>query len=303
MKTTKTKTFDPNTLSPKDLHSLLLSTVAPRPICFASTVAADGNVNLSPFSYFNVFSSNPPVLAFSPTRSGRDNSLKHTHQNVLDVPEVVINMVNYDLVTQMSLASTAYAKGINEFIKSGLTEVPSELVTPPRVGEAPVAFECRVNQIIALAQTPGAGNLALCEVLRVHIDEDYLVADALDPTKLDLVGRMGGDYYVRASAAALFEVAKPKKQPGIGVDALPLGIRESNVLTGNNLGHLGSLAELPTVADLEAIAKDDEIQMMAHKMKANPERHKDQLHWLAQCILEEGDVHKALVILMYAERF
>ncbi len=297
----KTKTVDPSGISQQELHSILLTAVAPRPICFASTVDAKGTVNLSPFSYFNVFSSNPPVLIFSPARSGRDNSLKHSHENVKEVPEVVINIVNHAIVEQMSLSSTAYAKGVNEFTKAGLTEVASDLVKPPRVGEAPVAFECTVRDVIELADTPGAGNLILAEVKRIHINEKYLTEDALDTEKLDLVGRMGGSWYIRANGAALFEIPKPIRSKGMGVDALPQSIRESTILTGNNLGRLGNLEELPSRAELEILEKDDELLMMAKKVGTDPEKHKKQLHWLAQRVLEEGEAKKALAILVYAD--
>jgi len=186
-----TKSIDPTQIPQPDLHSILLTAVAPRPICFASTIDAQGRVNLSPFSFFNVFSSNPPLMIFSPARSGRDNSLKHTHENVREVPEVVINIVNHAIVEQMSHSSTDYDKGVDEFVKSGLTPVPSEVVKPPRVGEAPVAFECTVREVIELAETPGAGNLILAEVKRIHLNEAYLTEGKLDTQKLDLVGRMG----------------------------------------------------------------------------------------------------------------
>ncbi len=295
------KTIDPNTISQPDLHGILLTAVAPRPICFASTIDGEGNVNLSPFSYFNVFSSNPPVLIFSPARSGRDNSLKHSHQNVKEVPEVVINIVNHPIVEQMSLSSTAYEKGVNEFIKAGLTPVPSETVKPPRVGEAPVSFECGVTEIIELADTPGAGNLILAKVQRIHINDTYLTEGKLDTQKLDLVGRMGGNWYIRANNEALFEIPKPIRTKGIGVDGLPKEIRESTVLTGNNLGRLGNLESLPTLEEIEAVKADDEIRMMAKKMEGNTAKHKKQLHWLAQKVLEEDHTHKAMTILMYAE--
>lgn len=296
-----TKTLDPTTISQSELHGILLTAVAPRPICFASTIDGKGHVNLSPFSYFNVFSSNPPVLIFSPARSGRDNTLKHSHQNVKEVPEVVINMVNHAIVEQMSLASTAYEKGMNEFVKSGLTQVASDLVKPPRVGEAPVAFECDVNEVIELAHTPGAGNLIICKVKRIHINEDYLTNERLDTQKLDLVGRMGGSWYVKANGDALFEIPKPIQTKGIGVDALPKGIRESTILTGNNLGRLGNLEALPTEDEIAITGQDEELRMLAKKIGGNIQKHKDQLHWLAQKVLEDGGTEKAMAILMYAE--
>ncbi|WP_422858954.1 flavin reductase family protein [Flagellimonas sp. S174] len=296
-----TKTIDPTSISQQDLHGILLTAVAPRPICFASTIDASGNVNLSPFSYFNVFSSNPPVLIFSPARSGRDNTHKHSYLNVKEVPEVVINIVNHPIVEQMSLASTAYERGVNEFEKAGLTQIPSETVKPPRVGEAPVSFECKVQQTIELAEEPGAGNLIIAKVERIHINEDYLTDGLLDTKKLDLVGRMGGSWYVKASGEALFEIPKPIRTKGIGVDALPKGIRESEVLTGNNLGRLGNLETLPSQDDLNSIQKDDEVQMMIKKLGGTLEKLKSQLHWLAQRILEEGETTKAMALLMYAE--
>ncbi len=296
-----TKTIDPTNISQQELHGLLLTAVAPRPICFASTIDTKGNVNLSPFSFFNVFSSNPPLMIFSPARSGRDNTLKHTHQNIKEVPEVVINIVNHAMVEQMSLASTAYEKGVNEFIKAGFTQVASDLVKPPRVGEAPVAFECTVREVIELSNTPGSGNLVLAEVKRIHLIKDYLTDGKLDTEKLDLVGRMGSNWYVKANGNALFEIPKPIKTQGIGIDALPEGIRKSDVLSGNNLGRLGNLETLPTPEEILAIQNDDEIKMMAKKLDGDHKKHKNQLHWLAQKILEEGDTKKAMTILVHAE--
>ncbi len=298
-----TKTIDPTAIPQPDLHGYLLNAVAPRPICFASTVDEAGNVNLSPFSFFNVFSSNPPIMIFSPARSGRDNSLKHSHQNVKEVPEVVINIVDFPMVEQMSLSSTAYEKGVNEFVKSGLTEVPSKKVRPPRVAEAPVSFECTVTEIIELADTPGAGNLIFAKVELIHINSQFLDGeDKLDPKKLDLVGRMGGSWYTRASGDSLFEIPKPIRTKGIGVDQLPEGIRNSDVLTGNNLGRLGNMEQLPTNGEVEEIVKDDEIRMLSKKLKDNPEKLKKELHWVAQQVLSENNTGKALAILMYAEQ-
>ncbi|WP_421810814.1 flavin reductase family protein [Flagellimonas sp.] len=285
------KTVDPNQISQPELHSIMLTAVAPRPICFASTVDKEGNVNLSPFSFFNVFSSNPPVMIFSPARSGRDNSLKHTHENVMEVPEVVINIVNHDMVEQMSLSSTAYDKGVNEFVKAGFTQVPSEKVRPPRVGEAPVSFECSVMEIIELAQTPGAGNLIMAKVELIHINEAYFTDGVLDTEKLDLVGRMGGSWYIRASKDALFEIPKPLRTKGMGVDALPKGIRESEVLTGNNLGRLGNMEQLPSKQDVKDISQAPEIKTLS----------KIDLQRLAQRVLEEGNAQKAMSILLHAE--
>lgn len=286
-------TIDPNSISQPELHSYLLSAVAPRPICFASTIDKNGNVNLSPFSFFNVFSSNPPLMIFSPARSGRDNSLKHSHENVKEVPEVVINIVNHAIVEQMSLSSTAYDKGINEFVKAGFTQVPSEKVRPPRVGEAPVSFECTVTQIIELGDTPGAGNLILAKVELMHIDEKYMTKGALDTQKLDLVGRMGGSWYTRSSGDALFEIPKPIRTKGMGVDALPKGIRESKILTGNNLGRLGNLEKLPSEEEINELSTHQELKKI---------QSKEALHVLAKKTLEDGHVKKALSILLYAEK-
>ncbi|MAU16238.1 MAG: flavin reductase [Muricauda sp.] len=285
------KTIDPTTIPQPELYSILSTAVAPRPICFASTVDKEGNVNLSPFSFFNVFSSNPPVMVFSPTRSGRDNSLKHTHQNVVEVPEVVINIVNHKMVEQMSLSSTAYNKGVNEFVKAGFTEVPSVKVKPPRVGEAPVSFECTVLEVVELAQTPGAGNLIMAQVDMIHINDEYLTDNVLDTEKLDLVGRMGGNWYIRAIRESLFEIPKPIRTHGIGVDALPKGIRESEVLTGNNLGRLGNLESLPSTKEVKTIIANEGVENAS----------KTELHSLAKQLLEDGDTVKAMAYLLFAE--
>ena len=288
------KTIDPNNISQPELHGYLLSAVAPRPICFASTIDSKGNVNLSPFSFFNVFSSNPPIMIFSPARSGRDNTTKHSHQNVKEVPEVVINVVNHDMVEQMSLASTAYAKGVNEFEKAGFTQLPSEKVKPPRVGEAPIAFECSVQDVIELAELPGAGNLILAKVELIHINESYLTEGKLDTQKLDLVGRMGGSWYVHANGNALFEIPKPIRTKGIGVDTLPKGISESEVLTGNNLGRLGNMEKLPSEKEIAEVAILESVKTT---------KGKKALHQLAKQFIETGDTEKALSILCYAEKF
>jgi flavin reductase (DIM6/NTAB) family NADH-FMN oxidoreductase RutF len=235
----------------------MLGAVAPRPIAFASTIDAEGNVNLSPFSFFNVFSANPPIMIFSPARRGRDNTTKHTYENVLQVKEVVINIVNYDIVQQMSLSSTEYAQRVNEFDKAGLTPVASETIQPPRVAESPVQFECKVNEVIALGTEGGAGNLVICEVLKMHIDEAILDADGkIDPVKLDAVSRMGGYWYGRAKEG-MFEVPKPLSRLGIGFDQLPEVIRTSKLLTGNDLAMLANVAVLPEGADkLVTLAED-----------------------------------------------
>ena len=245
------KTIDPKSISTAEIHGILLSTVVPRPIAFASTIDENGEVNLSPFSFFNVFSANPPVLIFSPSRRGRDNTTKHTYDNVRKIPEVAISIVNYSMVQQMSLASSDYPQGVNEFIKAGFTEAPSEIIKPPYVSEAPASFECRVNDIIPLGEQGGAGNLVICEVVRIHLDEAIFDEEGkIDPQNLDAVARMGGNWYCRAQGDAIFEVPKPLSTPGIGIDRLPEHIRYSSQLSGNELGILGSLPSLPGDQDI-----------------------------------------------------
>jgi len=238
--------FSADELSTQKMHQLLLGGVGPRPICFASTIDAQGNRNLAPFSFFNVFSAAPPILVFSPARSGRTGESKHTYQNVLEVPEVVINIVNYAMVEQMSLASSPYAKGVDEFVKAGFTPIASETVAPFRVKESPVQFECHVNQVIELGQQGGAGNLIICQVKKIHVNEAFMNEQGnIDQNKIDLVARMGGDWYCRANGEALFELVKPLTVCGIGVDALPDHIKNSHRLTGNELGKLGNLEAVP----------------------------------------------------------
>lgn len=296
------KTIHPTEIAQPDLHQYLLAAVAPRPICFASTIDENGNVNLSPFSFFNVFSSNPPIMIFSPARSGRDNTTKHTYENVLKVKEVVINIVNHPIVEQMSLASTAYAKGVNEFTKAGLTEVPSEKVRPPRVGEAPVAFECTVEQVIPLGNQGGAGNLIIAKVVLMHIQEQYLNDKGfLDTKKLDLVARMGESWYCRANGDALFEIPKPIRTKGIGVDKLPKSIQNSSVLTGNDLGRLGNLEALPSKEEIEQIKKEEEVRALFEKYNATPVVLQRKIHELAKQWLSEGKTEAAIQVLMLSK--
>lgn len=247
--------IEPKDLSPLKLQSYLQGAVAPRPIAFASTIDKNGKPNLSPFSFFNVFSSNPPILIFSPARRVRDNSTKHTLENVKTVRQVVINVVNYDIVQQASLSSTEYPEGVNEFLKSGLTMLPSDIVKPYRVKESPVQFECKVNDIIALGENGGAGNLVICEVVKIHIDENVLdINGHIDQHKVDLVSRLGANWYSRSNAG-LFEVPKPLVTLGIGVDSIPLNIRESAVFNGNDLGKLGNVETLPTKEEIDTFVK------------------------------------------------
>ena len=239
--------FNPSELTIPKLHQLLLGSVGPRPICFASTVDKDGDRNLAPFSFFNVFSANPPILVFSPARSGRTGESKDTYKNVKEVAEVVINVVTYNMVQQMSLASSPFPRGVDEFVKTGFTPIESELVKPARVKESPVQLECVVENIIELGQEGGAGNLIICKVVKMHIHEDALNEHGqIDQTKIDLVARMGGDWYCRANGEALFELVKPLTICGIGVDTLPEHIRLSHILTGNDLGKLGNVEEAPS---------------------------------------------------------
>ena len=285
--------FDPKALATGKLHSYLLSAVAPRPIAFASTIDEDGNSNLSPFSFFNVFSANPPIMIFSPARRVRDNTVKHTLVNAEDTKEVVINVVNYDLVQQMSLSSTEYDKGVNEFEKAGLTMLQSDVVKPFRVAESPVQFECKVNEIVKLGTEGGAGNLIICEVVKFHVSNDVLDENgAINQEKLDLVSRAGGSYYSRANKG-FFEIPKPLSTLGIGVDALPDHVKNSMILTGNDLGMLANVEALPSHESVEAFIKDVGGKYPNIKNATHREKHK-----LAQNYLSFGDVDSALKIVL-----
>ncbi len=293
------KTIQPKDLSTPELQALLQGAVAPRPIAFVSSINGAGEVNLSPFSFFNLFSANPPILVFSPSRRVRDKSTKHTLENVLEVPEVVIHVVGHSLVEQMSLASTEYGKGVNEFVKAGLTEISSNLVAPPRVKEAPLAFECRVNQVISLGEEGGAGNLVICEVLQIHLDERILdTSGAIAPLKLDPVARLGGNWYTKITAESLFQIPKPLTTLGIGVDQIPEEIRFSPVLTGNNLGRLGNVEQLPSKEEVAAFGQTMEVLELKKRFQLDPESWLDHLHRWAQVELESGDVELAWKILL-----
>ena len=283
----------PQEVSTGKLHGYLLSAVSPRPIAFASTVDDLGNVNLSPFSFFNVFSANPPILVFSPARRVRDNTTKHTLENILITKEVVINIVNYDMVQQMSLSSTEYPDGVNEFIKSGLTEVASDIVKPPRVQEAPVQFECKVNDVIALGNQGGAGNLVIAEVVKLHIKETVLDTDGkIDANKIDAVARMGGNWYNR-SREGMFEVIKPIKTRGIGVDALPKSIKNSKILSGNDLGVLGNSEKIPTPSEVK-----EYLNLEAEKSVDIQTSNKENIQKQAQKMLQKGNVLEAFKLLL-----
>jgi len=281
--------FVPKDCTVQQMQALLSSAVAPRPIAFASTIDAEGNPNLSPFSFYNIFSSNPPILIFSPARRVRDNTTKHTLQNVQDVPEVVINVVHYGMIQQMSLSSTEYAKGVNEFDKSGLTMLKSELVRPFRVAESPIQMECKVIEIKPLGQDKGAGNLVICKVLKLHVSDEVLnIKGEIDQEKLDLVARGGGSYYIRAKDGFL-EIPKPLRTLGIGIDALPEELRNSTILTGNDLGLLGNVEVLPTQNEIDDFCKNQEHKNL---------KTRKELHQKAQDYLREGQVQKAWCILL-----
>ncbi len=285
--------IEPHELTTGKLHGYLLGAVAPRPIAFASTIDKEGKVNLSPFSFFNVFSAKPPILIFSPARRGRDNTTKHTYENVLELPEVVINIVSFEMVQQMSLSSTEYAKGVNEFEKAGFTELASDIVKPPRVAEAPVQLECKVNDVIALGTEGGAGNLVICEVVKIHIKEEILdAAGNIDPIKIDAVSRLGGNWYSRAKAG-LFEVPKPLSTLGIGVDLLPDEIKNSKTLTGNDLGMLGNVERLPSSKEIDTF-----INTSAELKNLCASKNIEAIHQKAQSYLCDGKVEEAWKILL-----
>lgn len=286
-------TITPGQLPTAQLHAYLLAAVAPRPIAFVSTLDALGRPNLSPYSFFNVFSSNPPVMIVSPNRRVRDNTTKHTLENAKATGELVVNVVNFDMVQQMSLASTEYPEGVNEFVKAGFTMLASEVVKPFRVGESPVQFECKVKEIVELGSEGGAGNLILCEIVKMHINKNILDASgAIDQYKIDLVSRLGANWYGR-SREGLFEIPKPLTTLGIGVDAIPEKIRLSKVLTGNNLGMLGNVERLPTSEEInDFVNASEEIKALKN---ANNET---EIHLLAQRFLENNDVHSAWKVLL-----
>ena len=291
--------IDPNQIPFQRLQRLLLGAIAPRPIAFASTIDQQGKPNLSPFSCFNVFGVNPTTLIFSPSRRGRDNTLKDTFLNVKEVPEVVINVVTFDMVQQASLASTEYPRGTNEFIKSGFTQIPSEKIRPFRVKESPVQIECKVRQVIETGTGGGAANLIICEVLLIHINENIFDESGLiDPDKINLVGRMGGNYYVKASGNAVFTVPKPNDKMSLGIDALPELVRMSNVLTGNELAQLGSLENFPTAVEVAAFAKSDIVRQILIKCAGEPEILLEQVHLMARELIVKGEVNEAMKLLL-----
>lgn len=291
-------------INPKDipiskLHQYLLGAVGPRPIALASTIDKDGNSNLSPFSFFNVFSANPPIAIFSPARRVRNNTTKHTLDNILENNEVVINVVSYDIVQQTSLSSTEYDCGVDEFIKSGLTPINSNLIKPYRVKESPVQMECTVNDVISLGEQGGAGNLVICEIKMLHINENILNdASAIDPNKIDLVGRMGGNWYCRSSKDALFEVEKPLRNLGIGVDNIPSEIRNSHILSGNDLGMLGNVESIPSLDEVEKYMKEKFSTEQIQDFSIRNKEALQELHSYAKELLSKNLIIEAWKILL-----
>jgi len=291
-------TFNPSDLPVQKLHQYLLGAIGPRPIAFASTIDADGKPNLAPFSFFNVFSANPPILIFSPARSGRSNTTKDTYNNVKVVPEVVINIVNHSIVYQMSLASSPYASDVDEFVKSGFTPVASETIKPMRVAESPVQFECKVNQVIELGTEGGAGNLIICEVTRIHINENVLDENGMiDQHKIDLVSRMGGDWYCRADQNSMFEVKKPITTCGIGFDQLPKDIVSSSVFSKNDLGQLAGIEEFPNETDVNEY-KLLELSDLFVTLDNDAEKLENELHLRALSLLKQNKLQEAWLTLL-----
>ncbi|PKR80251.1 flavin reductase [Brumimicrobium salinarum] len=291
-------TLEPKELPIPQLHRYLLGAVGPRPIAFASTIDAEGNPNLAPFSFFNVFSANPPILVFSPARSGRTNTTKDTYENVKKVAECVINIVNHDMVEQMSLCSSPYDKSINEFEKSGLTPLASEKVKPFRVKESPVQLECKVIEVKELGENGGAGNLVICEVIKIHVNEEVLDENQMiDQHKIDLVARMGGNWYCRANEASMFEVEKPVTTIGIGFDQIPADIKSSSILNGNDLGKLGSIEELPNETDVNE-HKLIELSELFVTLEDEPAKLELELHQLAKKHLEKNEIEVAWKTLL-----
>ncbi len=283
-------------LTPAEKQYYLLHVVAPRPICFASTIDKAGNVNLSPFSFFNLFSSNPPIAIFSPSRRIRDNTTKHTLQNVSEVPEVVINIVTYDMVQQTSLASCEFPKGVNEFVKAGFTEEPATIIRPPMVKESKVKMECKVIEVKPLGTEKGAGNLVICEVLKLHIDDSLLdEQNKMDQRKIHHVARLGGDWYCKVDEANLFHVQKPNTELGIGVDALPAAIRNSTILTGNNLGQLANVQEIPLI---DPSFDDARLKDIIQYYGINPDEMEKELQSYAKKLLDDGKVKEAWQVLL-----
>lgn len=277
-------------------QNYLQHAIAPRPVCFASTIDKQGQVNLSPFSFFNMFSTQPPIVIFSPSRRVRDNTVKHTLENVLEVPEVVINIVDYDIIQQASLASCEYPKGTDEFIKAGFTPEPATTVKPPMVKESKIKLECMVHEVKSLGTEGGAGNLVICEVMMMHIDDSILDEKGfIDQRKIHHIARLGGDWYCKVDESNLFQIEKPNVKLGIGIDALPLPIRNSNILSGNNLGQLANIHDLPVI---DPAFHDDKLKNIIQYYSINPEEMEKELHLYAKQLLDSGNVAAAWQILL-----
>ncbi len=289
--------LDLSALTPVLRQNYLQYAVAPRPVCFASTIDSAGQVNLSPFSFFNMFSTTPPILVFSPSRRVRDNTTKHTLHNVLDVPEVVINIVDYDMVQQISLASCEYPKGTNEFVKAGFTEIPATRVRPPMVKESKIKIECKVIEVKPLGEEGGAGNLVICEALCMHIDDAILDDEKkmIDQRRIHHIARLGGDWYCRVDEHNLFQVEKPNTRLGIGIDMLPAPVRNSSILSGNDLGQLANVHEMPVV---DPAFYDDTLKNIFQYYSVNPEEMEKELHMYAKQLLRQGKVTEAWQVLL-----
>jgi flavin reductase (DIM6/NTAB) family NADH-FMN oxidoreductase RutF len=296
------RTIDPLLIQQNILHKQLLAAIAPRPIAFASTIDISGKANLSPFSFFNVFGVNPSTIIFSPARSGRTNTCKDTLLNIQEVPEVVINIVTYQMVEQVNLASAGFARGVNEFYKAGFTPVASEKIRPFRVKESPVQIECTVREVIETGKGPGSGNLVICEAVMMHVsDHVFDKTGMIDSGKLDLVGRLGQNYYVRASGKALFELDKPSESPVVGVDALPESVRLSTVLTGNDLGKLGNTLKMPTAHEVSKLYESSAFQSVVIQNSENSEVFLNTIHHHARKLIRENHISDALLYLLAAD--
>ena len=292
--------FKPDEKTIPELFGLMLDVIAPRPIALASTIDEEGKPNLSPFSFFNTFGANPPIIIFSPSLRGRDSSSKNTLDNVKLVPEVVINIVNYAMIQQVNLSSTEYEKGVNEFEKAGFTQIPSDMIQPFRVKEAPVQLECKVLNIIETGTGGSAGNLVICEIVKFHY-QDWIFDEngKIHPDKIDLVGRMGRDYYIRAKGDSIFTLNKPMGEFGIGVDALPIDVKLSNILTGNDLGVLGSLKTLPDYKEVNEFVKDQPFYNQLNLLKSDNKLFIEEKHKIAQKYLNLKEAEKAIKVLLY----
>ena len=297
------------TINPKEtetavFHQYLLSSVSPRPIALASTIDSNGHVNLSPFSFFNCFSINPPILVFSPSRRVRDNTTKHTLENILETKEVVIHIVNFSMAEQMSLSSVEFEKGVNEFIKAGFTETKSTKVLPPRIAEAPISFECRVNEVISFGKKAGAGNLIICEVLLAHFKDEILdEKKMISPQKLDAIARMGANWYCRANNESLFELPKPGSKMAIGFDKLPSSILKSDILTGNNLARLASVEKMPPITKKTYSTIYKQMVELHENSNANKGAFITTVHNKIKVFIDANNIQQAWKLVIVADDF